>query len=134
MSPYAIDSDVVETLREKTKLAKKVFTLSFVNSQAVKDKSWIQQNASATDLPFDDYTAEEMSSNSGTNQKKLKELVIAQRKLKSLLEDVNAPASSILANKTKTKSTSKVKAKKASCSVIPARKKGGFVVINPGLM
>ena len=108
-----------------------MLSLSFVSSQAVKDKSWIQQNADATDLPFDDYTAEEMNSNLGTNQKKQKELVIAQRKLKSLVEDIDAPISSILTKKAKSNSGSTKRKAKHNVNAMPVKRRRGFVVINP---
>jgi len=59
MTLLPIDSATVPLLTERIKLAKKIFTQSFVASQKTKESSWLQQNASQADLELDDYMVEE---------------------------------------------------------------------------
>ena len=89
MDIYSVDSGVVQTLRKRTVLAKKIFTQSFVNSQKLKDSSWVTQNATEADLELDDYMIdEEGTKNAQDVQSKLskKELERARFELKQMLD------------------------------------------------
>ncbi len=94
MDVQTIDPVVIEPLKERAKLAKKIFTMSFVDMQAKKDDSWVKQNSIETGLAMDEYTERELVDESmlGKRADNKKELFANKRKLNKLLE---APVSSV---------------------------------------
>ena len=51
-----VDLSLLPTLRERVRLAKKIFTQSFVVSKRGKEQSWLKQSAQEADLDLDEYT------------------------------------------------------------------------------
>jgi ATP-dependent RNA helicase DDX24/MAK5 len=59
------DNAALPLLRDRVKLAKKIFTQSFILSQGTKENTWIKQNSTEADVELDDYMIEEI----GTKEK-----------------------------------------------------------------
>jgi ATP-dependent RNA helicase DDX24/MAK5 len=51
-----VDLSLLPPLRERVRLAKKIFTQSFVVSKRGKEQSWLKQSAQEADLDLDEYT------------------------------------------------------------------------------
>eukprot|EP00605_Chrysophyceae_sp_TOSAG23-4_P000939 GSChrysophyteH1.ASY1.ANO1.1039.1 assembled CDS len=131
MPLHQIDSDLLSTLREKAKLAKRIFTLSFASSQNAKDRAWVQQNADSTGLSLDDYTVSEMTAGSKTGSAQRSELLAAQDKLKSLLE---TPYKQNNSSHSMPAGARNRKEKRKSGTSSQERIKNRFVVINPEIL
>ena len=106
MTPYITDSESVGVLRSRVKLAKQIFTESFVDSQKTKDDAWVQQSVTAADLPLDDFEIGTTKPSKGFSSKKQLE-----RKRQELKKLVSTPI-------------------ELATGGISSRKKG-FVVFNP---
>lgn len=77
-------------LRARVKLAKKIFTQSFVITQQSKQQNWLLETARQTDLNMDDHLMEEVGDEDGRVEQSLKSKKQMDRvklELKSLLDE-----------------------------------------------
>lgn len=83
-----VDLSILAPLRERVQLAKKIFTLSFVESQGSKERNWIAQNAQEADLDMDEGLESEINGEEvqTLNKKQKKELARLRAQLNELLD------------------------------------------------
>jgi ATP-dependent RNA helicase DDX24/MAK5 len=89
MPLLSMDLSILPMLRDRVKLAKKIFTQSFVASQSSKDNHWLQQNADQADLEIDEYLVHEVgdkASQKAAETTSKKALEKAKYELRQLLE------------------------------------------------
>lgn len=84
-----VDRGALPIIRDRVRVAKKIFTQSFVASQSMKEKNWLHQNAKDADLELDDYLLDEVGTGDVQQEKTVKSkkaLERARMELKNLLE------------------------------------------------
>ena len=89
LKSFVIDIAEMGVLRERVKLAKNIFTQSFVASQKDKEASWLNQTASEAGLDLDDYMIEEEGTKEKQQQqskKSKKKIERARTELKAMLD------------------------------------------------
>lgn len=60
IQPFKIQLSVMPMLRERVRIAKKIFTQNFILSQNTKEKNWITENAEKAGITLDDYMLQEI--------------------------------------------------------------------------
>ena len=105
-----INLSSVPVVKERVKLAKKIFLQTFVSSQSVKEQNWLKQSAKDTDLVVDDMLLLEMSNELDTatggrkhrDEKEVKKSLDADRaRLKRLLNEPLEDHNSKVSNRQK---------------------------------
>jgi ATP-dependent RNA helicase DDX24/MAK5 len=113
ISMYRLDTTAVS---ERVRLAKQIFTASFVDMQTSKQEHWLQDMARDTGLELDDY----MRSERGAEEERVRAAAVKKRgleeKKRSLKSMLDRPAES--------------KGQKNSSALgLPPRRKGSFIVV-----
>ncbi len=84
-----VELAILPMLRERVKLAKKIFTQSFVASQSSKEKHWLTQSAEQADLEIDEFMVNEIGDQATQKKQETlskKALDKAKYQLKELLD------------------------------------------------